>query len=116
MEVEVLIVGAGPTGLVLACELARRGVPHRLVERRDRPAEGSRGKGVQPRSLEMLDGLGVAEALIAAGRFDLPMLVHGNDGPHAGDAVADAPGRCALLFAVACAAMAGRGAAPRPPD
>ena len=81
MEVEVLIVGAGPTGLVLACELARRGVPHRLVERRDRPAEGSRGKGVQPRSLEMLDDLGVAEALIAAGRFDLPMLVHGNDGP-----------------------------------
>ena len=80
-EVEVVIVGAGPTGLVLACELARRGVPHRLIERRDRPAEGSRGKGVQPRSLEMLDGLGVAEALIAAGRFDMPMLVHGGDGP-----------------------------------
>ena len=80
-EVEVLIVGAGPTGLVLACELARRGVPHRLVERRDRPAEGSRGKGVQPRSLEMLGDLGVAEPLIAAGRFDLPMIVHGHDGP-----------------------------------
>ena len=80
-EAEVVIVGAGPTGLVLACELARRGIPHRLIERRDRPAEGSRGKGVQPRSLDMLGDLGVAAALIATGRFDLPMLAHGHDGP-----------------------------------
>ena len=81
MEVEVLIVGAGPTGLTLACELARRGVAHRLIERRDGPAEGSRGKGVQPRSLEVLGNLGVADALIAHGRFDMPMLLHGQDGP-----------------------------------
>ena len=80
MDAEVLIVGAGPTGLVLACELARRGVPHRLIERSSRPAEGSRGKGVQPRSLELLDDLGVARALVAGGRFDMPMLLHGKDG------------------------------------
>ena len=81
MEVGVLIVGAGPTGLVLACELARRGVPHRLIERSECPAEGSRGKGVQPRSLEVFDDLGIVEELIAGGRFDITMLVHGEDGP-----------------------------------
>ena len=81
MEDAVLIVGAGPTGLMLACELARRGVPHRLIERRDGQAEGSRGKGVQPRSLEVLGDLGVSDALIAYGRFDMPMLLHGADAP-----------------------------------
>ena len=81
LEAEVLIVGAGPTGLVLACELARHGVAHRLIERREGPAEGSRGKGVQPRSLEVLGDLGVVDALIASGRFDMPMLLHGADGP-----------------------------------
>lgn len=80
MKAEVLIVGAGPTGLVLACELARRGVPHRLIERSERPAEGSRGKGVQPRSLEVFEDLGIAEELIAGGRFDMPMLLHEADG------------------------------------
>ena len=81
MKAEVLIVGAGPTGLVLACELARRGVPHCLIERHDCPAEGSRGKGVQPRSLEVLDDLGTAQTLIAAGRFDMPMLLYGEVRP-----------------------------------
>ena len=47
----VVIAGAGPTGLTLAIELQRRGVPHRIVERADGPQEGSRGKGVQPRTL-----------------------------------------------------------------
>ena len=81
MEAEVLIVGAGPTGLVLACDLARRGVPHRLLERRNRRARGSRGKGVQPRSLEVFYDLGIADELIGGGRFDLPILLHGEDGP-----------------------------------
>ncbi|HTV26040.1 MAG TPA: FAD-dependent monooxygenase, partial [Polyangiaceae bacterium] len=40
----VLIVGAGPTGLTLACELARRGIPFRLVESAATPQPGSRGK------------------------------------------------------------------------
>jgi 2-polyprenyl-6-methoxyphenol hydroxylase-like FAD-dependent oxidoreductase len=61
----ILIAGAGPTGLTLAIDLARRGVPHRLVDPR-RPA-GSRGKGLQPRTLEVLDDLGVIDAVRAAG-------------------------------------------------
>ncbi|MBF6455725.1 FAD-dependent monooxygenase [Nocardia cyriacigeorgica] len=75
-ETEVLIVGAGPTGLCSAIELARRGVHHRLIDRNDAPALGSRGKGLQPRSLEVLDDLGVVDAIRSAGVIGLPLRVH----------------------------------------
>jgi 2-polyprenyl-6-methoxyphenol hydroxylase-like FAD-dependent oxidoreductase len=58
-ETGVLIVGAGPTGLVLGCELARRGVRFLLVDRDVRPFTGSRGKGLQPRTLEIFEDLGI---------------------------------------------------------
>jgi 2-polyprenyl-6-methoxyphenol hydroxylase-like FAD-dependent oxidoreductase len=67
MTPPVLVVGAGPTGLTLACDLARRGVAVRLVERSAEHAVGSRAKGVQPRSLEVFDDLGVVDAVLAAG-------------------------------------------------
>ena len=63
----VLIVGAGPAGLVLACELARRGIAHRLVERDERPFAGSRGKGLQPRTQEVFEDLGVLDRVRAHG-------------------------------------------------
>src|SRR5580704_11462092 len=66
-ETAALIVGAGPTGLTLALELARRGVPFRLIEAATAPFEGSRGKGIQPRTLEIFDDLGVIDAILAAG-------------------------------------------------
>ncbi|AGZ40242.1 FAD-dependent monooxygenase [Actinoplanes friuliensis] len=69
----VLIVGAGPTGLTLAIELQSRGVPHRIVEASSGPFEGSRGKGIQPRTLEVLDDLGVLDRFLAAGA-DYPAL------------------------------------------
>ena len=68
----VLISGAGPVGLTLACELARRQVAYRLVERVAEPPRGSRAKGLQPRSLEILNDLGLADALLPAGHTDLP--------------------------------------------
>ncbi|WP_078966228.1 FAD-dependent monooxygenase [Streptomyces sp. WM6378] len=70
---DVLIVGAGPTGLTLAIDLARRGVPALLVEKADRLFPGSRGKGIQPRTLELLDDLGLAETALRAGR-DYPRM------------------------------------------
>ncbi|MEU1347357.1 FAD-dependent monooxygenase [Streptomyces sp. NPDC005795] len=62
-ETQVLIVGAGPCGLALACDLARRGVPALLVEQAPTLFPGSRGKGIQPRTREVLDDLGVGDAV-----------------------------------------------------
>ncbi|MCZ4123830.1 FAD-dependent oxidoreductase [Streptomyces sp. H39-S7] len=67
----VLIVGAGPTGLTLACELARRGTAVRIVERSPEPQRGSRGKGLNARSLEVFEGMGILDRLQAFGRDDL---------------------------------------------
>ncbi|MEV0301185.1 FAD-dependent monooxygenase [Streptomyces prasinus] len=66
-DTDVLIVGAGPTGLTLGIDLARRGVSARIVERENGLFPGSRGKGLQPRTLEIFDDLGVYDAIRAAG-------------------------------------------------
>jgi 2-polyprenyl-6-methoxyphenol hydroxylase-like FAD-dependent oxidoreductase len=67
-DIDVLVVGAGPTGLTLGCELRRRGVACRVIDRAATFHVHSRGKGLQPRTLEVFDDLGVAEAALAAGR------------------------------------------------
>lgn len=63
----VVIVGAGPTGLTLASELARAGVPCTVVERRSGRSEESRALGLHARTLEMLDLRGVATELVERG-------------------------------------------------
>lgn len=81
-DTEVLIAGAGPAGLVLACDLARRGVNFRIVEMNPTPPDersGSRGKGIQPRTLEIYDDLGIIDAVHAAGGPYSPALAW--DGP-----------------------------------
>jgi 2-polyprenyl-6-methoxyphenol hydroxylase-like FAD-dependent oxidoreductase len=77
-EVPALIAGAGPTGLTLACDLARRGVPLRIIDKSPSYFAGSRGKGLQPRTLELLDDLGIVGEILANGRFHLPF--RGYDG------------------------------------
>ncbi|MFD0279495.1 FAD-dependent monooxygenase [Kitasatospora sp. NPDC127111] len=72
MTTTVVIVGAGPTGLTLACGLARQGVAVRVIEKAAAFHTGSRGKTLNPRSLEVLADLGLAERLAAAGRTHLP--------------------------------------------
>ncbi|MFF5701273.1 FAD-dependent monooxygenase [Streptomyces sp. NPDC012794] len=64
---DVLIAGSGPTGLTLACDLARRGIPVRVLDQRPGPHRESRGKGLNPESLQVLAGLGLGERLSAAG-------------------------------------------------
>jgi 2-polyprenyl-6-methoxyphenol hydroxylase-like FAD-dependent oxidoreductase len=79
---DVLIAGAGFAGLVLACDLARRGVDFRIVEANAAPPDhhaGSRGKGIQPRTLEIYDDLGVIDAVHAAGGPYSPAMAW--DGP-----------------------------------
>ena len=69
----VLIAGAGPTGLTLAVQLARSGVSFRLIEAAPGPQPGSRGKGIQPRTLEVFGDLGLVDRVIAHGRLAMPM-------------------------------------------
>jgi 2-polyprenyl-6-methoxyphenol hydroxylase-like FAD-dependent oxidoreductase len=71
LDAQVLIVGAGPTELVLACDLTRRG-RLRILDKAPAPFAGSRGKGLQPRSLEVLDDPGVVERVLASGVSHLP--------------------------------------------
>jgi 2-polyprenyl-6-methoxyphenol hydroxylase-like FAD-dependent oxidoreductase len=63
----VLIAGAGPTGLVLALSLARRGVSFRIIDEADGPGEHSRAMVVQARTLEFYQQFGFADELIAEG-------------------------------------------------
>ncbi|GAA3816039.1 FAD-dependent oxidoreductase [Streptomyces coacervatus] len=73
--VDVVIVGAGPTGLALGVDLARRGVDALVVEKAEGLFPGSRGKGIQPRTLEVLDDLGVLDAILAGGgRYPVGMI------------------------------------------
>jgi len=67
---EILIIGAGPTGLAMACALRTFGVPCRIVDQGDGPTpeHQSRALGVQARTLEALQRLGIAEALVGEGR------------------------------------------------
>ncbi|ELP69051.1 FAD-dependent oxidoreductase [Streptomyces turgidiscabies] len=67
MPLDVLIIGAGPTGTTLAIDLARRGLAIRVVNKSDAVFDGSRAKGVQPRSLEVLDDLGALDSVLASG-------------------------------------------------
>jgi 2-polyprenyl-6-methoxyphenol hydroxylase-like FAD-dependent oxidoreductase len=65
--VDVLVVGAGPTGLALAAQLAAFGASVRVVDRRTMPGRESRALVVQPRTLEVLRPIGVTQALLDRG-------------------------------------------------
>jgi 2-polyprenyl-6-methoxyphenol hydroxylase-like FAD-dependent oxidoreductase len=79
---DVLIVGAGAAGLTLAIDLARRGVAFRLIDRLERPFAGSRGKGIQPRSQEVFEDLGVLDRLVAIGGTYPVQRTYADDGTH----------------------------------
>ncbi|WHT22597.1 FAD-dependent monooxygenase [Crossiella sp. CA-258035] len=71
VENPVIVVGAGPTGLTLACGLRAAGVPVRVLDAADGPATTSRALGLQPRGVEVLDRLGALADLPARA---LPVL------------------------------------------
>jgi 2-polyprenyl-6-methoxyphenol hydroxylase-like FAD-dependent oxidoreductase len=71
-----LIVGAGPTGLALAAQLRRFGVLFRIIDRSQDRAHESRALAVQARTLEILDSLGIADALVARGNTSARLAIH----------------------------------------
>jgi 2-polyprenyl-6-methoxyphenol hydroxylase-like FAD-dependent oxidoreductase len=73
--VPVLVVGAGPTGLTMAAELARYGIRCRLIDKGTGPTQLSKAIGMQARTLEILDNLGIIDEILAAGH-----VVHGLSG------------------------------------
>jgi 2-polyprenyl-6-methoxyphenol hydroxylase-like FAD-dependent oxidoreductase len=66
-ELPVLVIGAGPTGLMAALELSRLGVPLRIVDEALEPSTTSRALGIQARTLELLRPRGVADEMLALG-------------------------------------------------
>src|SRR2546428_13428642 len=67
MDTDVLIVGGGPTGLMLANQLGRRGVRAVIVDRHSGPAQQTRAIAVQARTLEIYSKLGIADRALELG-------------------------------------------------
>lgn len=78
-DLPVLVVGAGPVGLTLACELLRRGVPTRIVDRAAAPTTESRAVAVHARTIEALRPLGVVDELLAASRVLPRVIIHAGE-------------------------------------
>jgi 2-polyprenyl-6-methoxyphenol hydroxylase-like FAD-dependent oxidoreductase len=73
---EVLVVGAGPTGLTLAAELAAYGVPFRIIDRQLDRVHESRALAIQPRTLEVLARHGLAQPLVDLGNTTVQLRLH----------------------------------------
>ncbi|HUA74728.1 MAG TPA: FAD-dependent monooxygenase [Solirubrobacteraceae bacterium] len=67
VDSEIVVVGAGPTGLTLACRLLHLGVPCTVIDKEPEPTRWSRAIGMSPRSLEVFDQFGAAEELVERG-------------------------------------------------
>lgn len=90
MDTDVLVVGAGPTGLALALELIRHGVRPLVLDRAPAPSVLSKAIVVHARTLEVLEAHGVAERLVSAGVALRALHMHG-------DGVARVPPRILTL-------------------
>jgi 2-polyprenyl-6-methoxyphenol hydroxylase-like FAD-dependent oxidoreductase len=64
---DVLVVGAGPVGLTMACELARHGAACRIIDKAPAPSETSKALGIFPRTLEVFQMMGIVEEVLGAG-------------------------------------------------
>jgi len=80
-DTDVVICGAGPTGLTLAIELARRNVSFRLIDKSPEPFPGSRGKGIQARTQEVFEDLGILDRVVASGGQYPTARVYTDGGP-----------------------------------
>ncbi|MEV7975763.1 FAD-dependent oxidoreductase [Streptomyces sp. NPDC086519] len=80
-DTDVIICGTGAAGLTLAIDLARRNIAFLLIDKAPHPFAGSRGKGIQPRSQEVFEDLGVIDRIVASGGEYPVQRIHTADGP-----------------------------------
>ena len=66
-DTEVLIVGAGPAGLMMACQLAIQGIRFRIIDKKKEPTSNSGALIIQARSIEIFDQMGIAQKFITEG-------------------------------------------------
>jgi len=64
---DVLIVGAGPTGLTMACELLRNGITPRIIDKTLAPTDKSKAFVIHPRTLELLNNMGIVDTFLRQG-------------------------------------------------
>jgi 2-polyprenyl-6-methoxyphenol hydroxylase-like FAD-dependent oxidoreductase len=93
VDVPVLVAGAGPVGLSLACELERHGVEHRIVDAARERGAVSRATDLHARTLELWDHTGVAEAVLesAVPITGVPLFSGGREVARLDFAGADSP-------------------------
>ncbi len=77
-ETQVLIAGAGPIGLTTAIELARRGIACRILDPLVEPRQYAKAVGVQPRTLEVFEGMGVLRRILDAALLMRGQIVYVN--------------------------------------
>lgn len=75
-QVSVLIVGAGPTGLMLAYELARHGISFRIIDKKPETTKLSNALALQPRTLEIFKQLGIADDFLRIGQTCHALCFH----------------------------------------
>ncbi len=76
---EVLIIGAGPTGLVMACQLLRLGIRFRIIDKQKNRAQESRAFAIQAKSMEIFQNLGLSSEFLQAARsgIDFAFFING---------------------------------------
>src|SRR6185312_15653722 len=80
INTDVIIIGAGPTGLSLACQLVRYGIDFVVVEKNETFTRFSKAIGVQARTLEIYDQLGLAQPAIKEGEItEMVRLIEGGE-------------------------------------
>ena len=92
-RLDALVVGAGPTGLTMACELRRRGLRVRVLDAATEGSHHSKALVIQVRTLEVFERMGVLPAFLARAHPMIRLNVMGRDAPLAQIKVANMPGR-----------------------
>src|SRR5271156_4534549 len=75
-DLDVLVVGGGPVGLVAGAELARRGVRVRVIDKLAQPTDQSRAVAVHARSLDMFDRMGIVDEMLSTGVKAIAMQLY----------------------------------------